>query len=239
MAKLRQFYSTAVGKKFVVAFTGILMVGFLLMHMIGNLKAFSGQQKLDHYAEYLREIGQDLFGHGTVLWLARLVLIFAVLGHIVTIILLTRQNRAARPVKYQVKKSFASTFAARMMLLSGILLLVFIVVHLAQFTFGKWLPTEFVAMHVYDNISQAFGVAWVVCFYVFMMFIVCMHLYHGLWSFFQTIGVDNPDRNKSLRSLAFVVSVILFLGFSIVPVGFFTGIIGGETKCVETDDGNQ
>ena len=226
MNKLQQFYGTAVGKKFVVAVTGVIMAVFLVMHMIGNLKAFAGQAKLDHYAEYLREIGQDLFGHGTVLWIARIVLLFAVVAHIITIILLTKQNRAARPVKYHVKKSFASTFPARMMAVSGVLLLAFIIIHLAQFTFGKWLPTEFVSMHVYDNISQAFGVTWLACFYVFMMFIVCMHLYHGLWSFFQTIGVDNPDRNKPLRALAIIVSVLLFVGFSSVPVAFLTGMIG-------------
>ena len=142
MNKLQQFYGTAVGKKFVVAITGIMMAGFLVMHMIGNLKAFAGQEKLDHYAAYLREIGQDLFGHATVLWIARVVLIGAVVAHIVTIVLLTKQNRKARPVKYHVKKTFAATFAARMMAVSGVLLLAFIIVHLAQFTFGMWLPTD-------------------------------------------------------------------------------------------------
>ena len=228
MTKLHKFYGTAVGKKFVVAIRGIMMAGFLVIHMIGNLKAFSGAEKLDHYAAYLREIGENMFGHETVLWLARVVLIAAVIAHIVTIVLLTKQNRAARPVKYQVKKSFASTFSARMMRVSGLLLLIFIVVHLAQFTFGVWLPesTSFIEGKVYSNISEAFGVAWLACFYVFMMFIVCMHLYHGLWSFFQTMGLDNPDRNKSLRALAIVTSFILFIGFSAVPVAFLTGMIG-------------
>ena len=228
MNKLQQFYGTAVGKKFVVAITGIMMAGFLVMHMIGNLKAFAGQEKLDHYAAYLREIGQDLFGHATVLWIARVVLIGAVVAHIVTIVLLTKQNRKARPVKYHVKKTFAATFAARMMAVSGVLLLAFIIVHLAQFTFGMWLPTMYEEGLVYDNISKAFGVAWLACFYIFMMFIVCMHLCHGFWSFFQTMGIDNPDRNKTLRALAIAVSVIFFIGFSIVPIAFLTGMIGSK-----------
>ena len=227
MNKLKQFYGTAIGKKFVVAVTGIIMAGFLVMHMIGNFKAFAGADKLDHYAAYLREIGQDLFGHETVLWIFRFVLLVAVIAHIVSIILLTKQNRKARPVKYHVKKSFASTFAARMMIVSGILLLVFILVHLAQFTLGWFKPTPFVHGEVYNNISQAFAVGWIACFYIFMMLVVCMHLYHGIWSFFQTLGLDNPDRNKPLRGLAIFVSVVLFLGFSAVPFAFLTGMIGG------------
>jgi succinate dehydrogenase / fumarate reductase, cytochrome b subunit len=226
MNKLTQFYGTAVGKKFVVAVTGIMMAGFLVMHMMGNLKAFAGQEKLDHYATYLRDIGQDMFGHETVLWFARVGLLVAVVAHIITIVLLTKQNRKARPVKYHIKKSFASTFPARMMAVSGLLLLIFIVVHLAQFTFGSWLSTPFEEGHVYSNISQAFESGWLAWFYVFMMFIVCMHLYHGLWSFFQTFGIDNPERNKPLRGLAIVVSIVLFLGFSAVPFAFATGIIG-------------
>ena len=226
MNKLTQFYGTAVGKKFVVAVTGIMMAGFLVMHMIGNLKTFAGQEKLDHYAAYLRDIGQDMFGHETVLWIARIGLVVAVLAHIITIVLLTKQNRKARPVKYVVKKTFASTFPARMMAVSGLLLLIFIVVHLAQFTFGCWLSTPFTEGLVYSNISQAFEAGWLPWFYVFMMFIVCMHLYHGLWSFFQTFGIDNPDRNKPLRGLAVVVSLVLFLGFSAVPIAFATGLIG-------------
>jgi len=226
MSKLQQFYGTAVGKKFVVAVTGIIMAGFLVMHMIGNFKAFAGQAKLDHYAAFLREIGQDLFGHETILWIFRFVLLVAVVAHIVTIILLTKQNRRARPVKYHVKKTFASTFAARMMIVSGVLLLIFIIVHLAQFTLGWFKPTPFVHGEVYNNISQAFAVGWIAAFYIFMMVVVCMHLYHGIWSFFQTFGLDNPDRNKQLRGLAIAVSVVLFLGFSAVPFAFLTGMIG-------------
>jgi len=226
MNKLTQFYGTAVGKKFVVAVTGIMMAGFLVMHMIGNLKAFAGQEKLDHYAAYLRDIGQDMFGHTTVLWIARIGLIVAVLAHIVTIVLLVKQNHKARPVKYIIKRSFAATLPARMMRVSGLLLLIFIIVHLAQFTFGSWLSTPYEEGHVYSNLSLAFSSGWLAWFYVLMMFIVCMHLYHGLWSFFQTFGIDNPDRNKPLRCLAIVVSLVLFIGFSAVPFAFATGLIG-------------
>ncbi|MDG1136733.1 MAG: succinate dehydrogenase cytochrome b subunit [Phycisphaerales bacterium] len=226
MNKLTQFYGTAVGKKFVVAVTGIMMAGFLVMHMIGNLKAFAGETKLDDYALYLRDIGQDMFGHETVLWIARIGLVVAVVAHIFTIVLLVKQNHKARPVKYHVKKSFVSTFPARMMRVSGLLLLIFIIVHIAQFTFGEWLSTPFEEGKVYSNISHAFGSGWLPWFYVFMMFIVCIHLCHGLWSFFQTLGIDNPDRNKLLRGLAIVVSLLLFIGFSAVPVAFATGLIG-------------
>lgn len=220
MNKFVQFYSTTIGKKFVVAISGVAMIGFLIMHMIGNFKAFSGENKLDSYASFLREFGQELFGYGTLLWIARIILLLCVLAHIVTIILLTKQNRAARPIQYQNKKTRATSISSKMMVVSGFLLLVFIIVHLAQFTLGWFRPTPFEYGKVYSNISQAFAVSWITLFYVFMMFVVCMHLYHGIWSFFQTMGLDNPDRNKHLRTIAVVTSIGLFIGFSIVPIAF-------------------
>ena len=139
MTKLTSFYSTSVGKKLVVAVTGAIMYGFVVGHMLGNLKAFAGQTALDEYAEMLRTIGEAFMGHGTFLWIARIVLIFAVVAHIATVIQLIKRNNAARPTR-TIRRRNASTLAAKWMAISGTLILVFIIIHIAQFTLGWIAP---------------------------------------------------------------------------------------------------
>ena len=229
MQRFMDFYGTSIGKKLVVAVTGLIMYGFIIGHMLGNLKAFGGATALDQYAEMLREIGASFLGNTTFLWIARVVLIFAVVAHIVTIIQLSRTNRASRPTR-TVRRRNASTLAATWMAISGTLILVFIVVHLAQFTFG-WIDihaagTEgFELGAVYSNIWGAFNVWWVALFYVVMMAMVCMHVYHGAWSMCQTLGVDAPPRNQMIRGGAASIAIILFIGFCSVPVAMLTNAL--------------
>ena len=229
MQGLMTFYGTSIGKKLVVAVTGLIMYGFIIGHMLGNLKAFGGASALDHYAEMLREIGASFLGNTTFLWFARVVLIVAVIAHVVTIIQLSRVNRKSRPTR-TVRRRNASTIAATWMAISGTLILVFIVVHLAQFTFG-WIDihasgTEgFEYGAVYSNIWGAFNVWWVALFYVAMMAMVCMHVYHGAWSMCQTLGLDAPPRNQLIRAGAASVAVILFIGFCSVPVAMLTNAL--------------
>ena len=226
MQRIMTFYGTSIGKKLVVAVTGLIMYGFIIGHMLGNLKAFGGATALDQYAEMLREIGASFLGNTTFLWIARVVLIFAVVAHVVTIIKLARTNRASRPTR-TIRRRNASTIAATWMAVSGTLILVFIVVHLAQFTFG-WIDihatgTEgFEAGAVYSNIWGAFNVWWVALFYVVMMAMVCLHVYHGAWSMCQTLGVDAPPRNQLIRTSAAGIAILLFVGFCSVPVAMLT-----------------
>lgn len=229
MNKLGHFYSTSVGKKLVVAVTGAIMYGFVIGHMLGNLKAFAGPSALDQYAEMLRQIGAAFLGHGTFLWIARIVLIGAVVLHVITVIQLIRRNAKAKPTR-KIKRRNASTLAAKWMAISGTLILVFIVVHLAQFTMGWITPhasgTEgFEHGKVYSNLWGAFNVWWVSAFYVLMMAMVCMHVYHGAWSMCQTLGLDTPDRNKLLRAGAAGTAIILFIGFSAVPLSMLSNAI--------------
>ena len=229
MQRITTFYDTSIGKKLVVAVTGLIMYGFIIGHMLGNLKAFGGASALDQYAEMLREIGASFLGNTTFLWFARVVLIVAVVAHVVTIIQLAKRNRASRPTR-AVRRRNASTLAATWMAISGTLILVFIVVHLAQFTFG-WIDihkpgTEgFEAGAVYSNIWGAFNVWWVALFYVVMMAMVCMHVYHGAWSMCQTLGVDAPPRNQMIRGGAASIAIILFIGFCSVPVAMLTNAL--------------
>jgi succinate dehydrogenase / fumarate reductase cytochrome b subunit len=242
MNRIKAFYGTTIGKKIVVAVTGVIMYGFIIGHMLGNLKAFAGATALDQYAEMLREIGQAFLGHGTFLWIARLVLIGAVVGHVTTVILLIRLNSASQPTR-TVRRRNASTLAAKWMAITGTLVLVFIVIHIAQFTMGWITPhaagtQDFEVGYVYSNLWGAFNVWYIAFFYVAMMAMVCMHVYHGAWSMMQTFGLDAPDRNAFFRASAAAVAIVLFIGFSAVPLAMLTNAISappviGESPSVD------
>ena len=234
MSKLAGFYATSLGKKLVVAITGAIMYGFVIGHMLGNLKAFAGANALDQYAEMLRKIGEAFLGHGTFLWIARIVLILAVVMHVITVIQLMRRNAAARPTRKVMRRN-ASTLAAKWMAISGTLILVFVVVHLAQFTFGWITPhasgtSDFKHGAVYSNLWGAFNIWWVAAFYILMMAMVCIHVYHGAWSMIQTLGFDAPDRNFLFRSGAAGTAIVLFIGFSAVPVSMLTNSINAPPE---------
>jgi succinate dehydrogenase / fumarate reductase cytochrome b subunit len=241
MMQLGQFYSTSVGKKLVVAVTGAVMYGFVIGHMLGNLKAFAGPSALDQYAEMLRQIGQAFMGQGTFLWFARIVLIVAVVVHVITVIQLVQRNARARPTR-TIRRRNASTLAAKWMAVSGTLILIFIVIHIAQFTLGWLTPhatatTGFEHGAVYSNLWGAFQLWWVALFYVLMMAMVCIHVYHGAWSMCQTLGLDAPERNAAIRGAAATIAIVLFLGFSAVPISMLTNAIqppADDSMSVET-----
>lgn len=223
-----KFYQSTIGKKVVVALTGLMLYGFVVGHMLGNLKAFAGYgsdgvHKLDHYAHFLREMGSHLFGYSNLLWAMRGGLILAAVLHIVTVIQLTIRNRQARPIAYQSKRNFVSALPARMMQISGMVVLLFIITHLLHLTFGKILIPNFVAGAVYANIYSSFSKAPILAIYVFCMFLLSMHLYHGIWSLFHTLGLNSPSRNGLFKGLAVASAVFIFLGFVSVPCSIFLG----------------
>ena len=227
MNRLLALYKSTLGKKFIVAVTGIKMLGFLLGHVAGNLKIFlppvdGGQPDIDYYAHFLRKIGEPLFPHAFLLWIARIGLIVALVAHVICVMQLATTNLAARNVDYSSRKFSRATPPARWMMYTGCFLLMFIVVHLLHFTFGVF--GNFEHGNVYQNLHGSFtNVLWV-AFYVVSLAIVALHLYHGVWSLFQTLGFDNPDRNRGLRRMAAVLAVGLFAGFIAVPTAFLTGI---------------
>jgi len=228
---IARFYQTSVGKKMVVAVTGVAMFLFLIGHMLGNLKAFAGAEAYDHYAHTLRVLFADFIGPYTFLWIARIGLLASLILHVVTVILLAKQNKAARPQKYAKPVSRASTFSSRFMMVSGLLLLAFVIFHILHFTTGTIAPTPFEYGKVYANITGAFKQWWLVAIYVLAMLVVGWHLFHGVWSFFHTLGLNNPDRGRFLKHFATASAVVLVVGFSILPVAILLGL----TKPVPPD----
>ena len=213
-----------------MALSGAVMVGFLIAHMTGNLKIFAppgalGSYKIDHYAHFLRTVGSDLVGEESVLWGARAILLLAVGLHVLMALQLRARNRAARPVPYQKVKHAASNFASRGMFLGGLIVLVFIVAHILHFTTGTIHMQGFMHGHVYANVYAAFSIWYIALAYVVAMTAVAFHLYHGVWSMFQTLGIDGPDTNSVLRLAARLLSVVLFVGFISVPVAIWCGFL--------------
>ncbi len=224
------FYKTTIGKKIVVAVTGLIFFGFVAVHMLGNLKTFlgvdgAGVPKLDVYARMLREIGEHFVGHSTVLWLTRVVLVVALIIHVLTVHQLRRANRASRPVGYANQKYSSTTIAATTMWWGGLVLLAFIVFHILHFTTGQLHFQGFVEGRVYANVYSAFKVWYITLIYVVAMCALCLHLYHGAWSLFQTLGLDNPQRNDTIRLFAKVAAFVIAIGFLSVPVAVCLGFL--------------
>jgi succinate dehydrogenase / fumarate reductase cytochrome b subunit len=218
--RLSRFYRAAIGKKIVMGVTGLIGIGFVILHMAGNLLAFRGQEAINAYAHFLASTGE-------LLWLLRIVLIVAVILHVVAAYQLTMQNRAARPVGYVNREPQVTTWAARTMRWGGVLLLVFIVLHILHFTNPGWRPEGvFDKTDVYTNIVMSFRIWWITLFYVASMIALGLHLYHGAWSSVRSVGAAQPKPRPMHRTVALVVSLVLWLGFTAVPVAVFVGLIG-------------
>lgn len=226
MRRVLTLYRSSIGKKILMAATGVLLVGFVFFHMLGNLKAFQGAEKLDHYGAFLRDMGAPVFAHGQALWLMRIVLIVALVVHVVAAVQLAVQSRRARPERYQRGlRPDASTFASRTMLIGGILLFAFVVLHILHFTTGTVHP-NFVEGGVFHNVTVAFQSPWITFAYVIVMGFLGLHLFHGIWSGFQTLGLNHPRYNKYRRPLATVVAVVIAVGFVLMPLAVLSGLIG-------------
>jgi succinate dehydrogenase / fumarate reductase cytochrome b subunit len=225
MGRVRTLVRTGVGLKFVVATTGLVLFLWVALHMLGNLKTFLGPTEIDAYAAGLRTLGEPLLPHGFALWGVRILLMLCLFLHVGAAARLVARNRAARPVPYAVYVPKEATFAARFMLVSGLVLLVYVVLHILHLTTGTILPSSFEEGRVYGNLSSSFRQGAVALFYVGAVAVLAIHLYHGVWSLFQTLGIDNPDRNRKLRAFAVGSAVALFVGFVAVPLAFLTGAL--------------
>lgn len=231
MGLIKEFYGSTIGKKIAMAVTGLVLVMFVLGHMAGNLKVFAGidpttgDYKIDDYGRFLRAMGAEMLGHSGFLWIVRVVLLGCVVIHALSGIQLARLNRRAKPVNYEVTSYRSANAASRTMLYGGLFLIVFITYHILHLTTGTVHTAGFVEGEVYANLWSAFRNYGTVGFYVVSMALLGLHLYHGTWSMFQTLGVDTPRWNKGIRTAAKVVAVALFLGFSSVPVGVALGLL--------------
>jgi succinate dehydrogenase / fumarate reductase cytochrome b subunit len=224
---LLTLYRSTIGKKVIMAVTGLVLVLFVIGHMAGNLQVFIGSAKMNAYAAFLKSTGE-------LLWLVRLGLLVAVLLHILMAWQLTRIRNAARPVDYVLRQPQVSTLASRTMRWGGVLLLTFIVFHILHFTTGAVFPMAsrpdvtypaFSHTDVYGNVVSAFRVPWVVAFYVVSMLFLMLHLFHGAWSSVRTLGLVKPSSHPLRRRAATVVAVAVWLGFTAVPVAIFLGVV--------------
>ena len=214
-----------------MAVSGLVLVLFVLGHMAGNLKIFAGidpatgDYKIDDYGRFLRSMGAEMLGHSGVLWIVRVVLLACLLIHAISGIQLARLNRAAKPVGYKTNSYRSANAASLTMIYGGLFLLVFVVFHILHFTTGNLHFSGFVEGEVYANVWSSFQSSLTAGFYVVSMGLLGLHLYHGTWSMFQTLGVDTPRWNQGLRTTAKVVAIALFIGFSSVPVGIAVGLL--------------
>ncbi|MDB4917113.1 MAG: succinate dehydrogenase (or fumarate reductase) cytochrome b subunit, b558 family [Gemmatimonadetes bacterium] len=221
---LLTLYRSTIGKKVIMAVTGLMLVGFVIVHMAGNLQAFLGANKLNGYSAFLKSTGE-------LLWLARLGLLAALIAHVTMALQLTQIARRARPTGYAKRIPQVSTLASRSMRWGGVLLLVFIVFHLLHFTTGTIFPmasvpgAAFSETDVYDNVISAFRTPWVVLVYVVAMFFLMLHLFHGAWSSVRTLGLTKPTPRPLERKIATAIALVVWLGFTVVPVAVFFGVI--------------
>ena len=221
MNLLARAYRSSLGKKYIMAITGLLLFLFVIVHMAGNLQVFIGPDAVNAYAALLKS-------KPALLWAARAGLFIAAVLHILTAVQLAAENRAARPQPYAVGKPIA-TYAARTILVSGLVILAFVVYHLMHFTFGVTNP-EFMEMHdalgrhdVYRMVIDAFRNSWVSVFYIVSMALLCLHLSHGVSSTFQSLGMRRSSSLAAFNRFAQVSAIVVFIGNCSIPISILAG----------------
>ena len=218
MNRLRLLWDSSVGKKIVMAVTGLIWVAYLITHVLANLLVFQGPGKINAYSAVLH-------GTGGALWAARLVLIVALVLHVVAAVQLSARQQEARPDDYAAgRRPQVSTLAARTIRWGGGLILLFLVYHLLHFTVGTAHPS-FVEGNPYHNVATGFRDLPVVVFYLIAMVVVGLHLYHGVWSSGRSLGMSPPSPRPLRRSLALVLALLIWLGFSVIPIAVFAGVV--------------
>lgn len=219
-------YQTSIGKKVIMAVTGLILFAYTFVHMYGNLHIFEGRQHLNDYAAWLRVVGYPLLPPEGALWIARVVLLAAVVGHAWAAWQVTKQDWAARPVGYAGRKNVASTYAARTMRWGGVILALFIVYHVLHFTTGTlYVEGQFNKADVYGNVVNGFRNPIVSLVYIVSMVALGLHLYHGVWSMTQTLGWRNRANNGLWRGFATVMAVVIAGGNITIPLAVLAGIV--------------
>ncbi len=200
-----------------MAATGIVLAGFVVAHLLGNLQIFLGPDRFNGYARALKALPE-------LLWAVRITLLVSVALHIWSSIQLAVVKSEARPLGYVRSKSIASSYASRTMYMSGPIVAAFIVYHLMQFTLGVG-GTPYMESDPYGNVINGFRVPAVSLFYIIAMALLCLHLRHGLSSMVQTLGLHHPRYTPRLKALAVIVATLIFFGFVSIPVAVMAGVI--------------
>lgn len=217
MGRVGTFYRSLVGKKVIMAVTGVLLLLWIAGHLLGNLQIFEGPERLNAYAAFLKKTGE-------IIWAVRVVMLVALVLHIVASIQVSLAAKRARPIGYAVKKSIETSYAARTMIWSGPLIFLYIVYHLMMFTFlttgPGYSPTD-----VYRNEVLAFRVPAISAVYIVAIFFLGLHLYHGAWSMLHTLGASNPRYRVLRRTVAPAVAIAITLGYIAIPVAVLAGLV--------------
>ena len=217
---------TTIALKLGMALSGVVFIGFVLGHMYGNLKAFAGHDAFNEYAHHLRELGEPMLPHEGFLWIMRVGLIVALAVHVYCAVVLWRRAARARTTKYVMKKHTGAIFASLMMRWGGVTILVFLVWHLLNFTIGKVNPQGGATDDPYNLMVDTFDVWWMTVIYLVAMLALGAHLHHGIWSAAQTLGwTGTAAKRARAKQVAFVIALIVSVGFSLVPLGVLAGII--------------
>jgi succinate dehydrogenase / fumarate reductase cytochrome b subunit len=217
-SRAARFWNATVGKKFVMAVSGAVLFLFIIGHMLGNLQVFMGAERFNAYARFLRI-------EPALLWTVRIVLLVMVILHIWASIKLALLNKLeSRPIGYVKKKNIDSTYDSRTMYWSGPIIAAFVIYHLMQFTWGVG-GTPYDEELAYENLVRGFQVPFIAIFYIIAMGLLMLHLYHGVWSMFQTVGANHPRYTPLLRRFAKTMAILLFIGFSVIPLAVMTGMI--------------
>jgi succinate dehydrogenase / fumarate reductase cytochrome b subunit len=213
------FWTSTIGKKIVMAVTGAMMFGFVIAHLMGNLQVFEGPAKLNAYGAFLHSIGE-------LLWPLRIILIIAITLHIIATVQLALRKKRARPVGYSRKQAIASSYASRTMYWSGPIVLAFIIFHLLHLTAGYIHPgAAYIEGDVYHNVVSGFQVWWVSFSYIVAISLLGLHLRHGLWSMFQSLGIHHPVHTAVLQKAAMVIALLIVLGYISIPISVLLGLV--------------
>jgi succinate dehydrogenase / fumarate reductase, cytochrome b subunit len=220
----RTIWDSTVGKKTVMAVSGLIMLGYLVAHMIGNLKIFFGTSSFNEYAHWLRTLGEPILHYEWALWMVRVVLVVAVVAHAVSAYQLSRRDIKARPTRYVHKKPRTS-YATRTMRWGGVILLLFLVWHILDLTTGHAHPGGFEQGRPYQNVVDTFSTWYGNVVYIAAVLALGLHVRHGFWSAAQTLGVGSRSRDRFLKTSANALALLLTVGFVSVPVGVMTGLV--------------
>ena len=217
MGRIRAFWRSLVGKKVIMAVTGVILLLFVIGHLLGNLQIFVGPERLNAYSEFLKKLGE-------LLWVVRFVLLASLVLHVIASVQVSLASKRARPADYEKKESIETSYAARTMIWSGPLIFLYVAYHLAMFTFlvtgPGYSPTD-----VYRNEVLAFRVPAISAVYVLAMIFLGMHLYHGAWSMLHTLGASNPRYRFLRKTIAPVVAIAITAGYIAIPIAVLMGFI--------------
>ena len=225
-APAMMLYRSTIGRKVIMAVTGLIGIGFVFFHMYGNLKVFSGPVYFNEYAEGLREIGAPVFGHLHLLMVGRIVLVAAVILHVWSAISLTRQAQKARPVNYAHHDKQRTNYAALTIRWGGTVIFLFLIYHLMHFTWGTpGVHNDFIPGDAYHNLVSGFQFFPNVIVYLLAVSALGLHLYHGTWSMCQTLGITTRETEKPIRMLGLGLAIVIVVGFAVVPISVVAGIV--------------